>query len=304
MGGTEKEGFWGEWNMIHAGGACDHEFGKTASTGLVGHNNEWLQEKTVAECSAACCARPWCKSFDFGHFDAEGDFGADTTRKGTCILADTDAANQYGKTAANPSYDLYERESLPAVQPALGAAGCSTELAAISDRVNSACCPAGGCMAGPPDDCSEECAEIWMPFSKRCSEFLRKNAEAGQVSPLMAVSDLCEVQEFGKYHAGSNHGRCSDGDYQQYYNEVGPACCGSDSQYCPDAPAFPNLVTPMMDGKPYCADGCRPLLEEMYAECKPRFAAQELAPGTRDAVEAFLAVCQGIIIPGRAGGGH
>lgn len=65
-------------------------------------------------------------------------------------------------------------------------------------------------------------AGIWMPFAKRCSEFLVLQAGASRISPLLAVTDLCEVAEFGKYHAGSNHGRCSDGDFTQYLQEMGP----------------------------------------------------------------------------------
>ena len=129
-----------------------------------------------------------CKSFDFGHFGATYA----TDGRGSCVLADTDASNQFGRTAPvrgcppistafpyvstafqlrfhrlsvpktgrrsqqNTGYDLYEREHLAAVTPALGNVGCSTELAAIADRVNAICCPGGGCTNGAPNDCSEE----------------------------------------------------------------------------------------------------------------------------------------------------
>ena len=54
-------GFYGEWNFVGGGATCDHAYGMTANTGLVGHNNEILPTpQTVDECSAACCARAWC----------------------------------------------------------------------------------------------------------------------------------------------------------------------------------------------------------------------------------------------------
>eukprot|EP01050_Picozoa_sp_SAG11_P031304 SAG11_NODE_9671_length_890_cov_2.977244_1_plen_185_part_00 len=183
-----------------------------------------MADRTVDECSNACCARAWCKSFDFGKFGA--NFASDG--RGNCVLADTDASNQIGRTASNPSYDLYEREHMAVVQPELGNVGCSQHLVDISGRVNAVCCPDGGCQNGAPGDCSEECASQWMPFAKRCSEFLVEHSGADAVSPLVAVTELCEVAEFGRYHAGSNHGRCSDGDFQQYMQEMGPACCGDD----------------------------------------------------------------------------
>merc|ERR1712166_838556 len=38
------------------------------------------------------------------------------------------------------------------------------------------------------------------------------------------------------YRAGTNHGRCSNGDFQEYEKEFAPACCsagGGHNTYCP-----------------------------------------------------------------------
>ena len=75
-----------------------------------------------------------------------------------------DASTQYGRTAPNPAYDLYERHHLAAVQPALGPSGCSADLASISEAVNAACCGEAGCENNAPQTCSAECSGLWMPF--------------------------------------------------------------------------------------------------------------------------------------------
>jgi hypothetical protein len=49
--------------VISDGQACDN-FRSIPGTALVGHNSEKIFG-TPEECMAACCARPWCKSFDY-----------------------------------------------------------------------------------------------------------------------------------------------------------------------------------------------------------------------------------------------
>ena len=218
-----RQGFFLEWNSITDGAECDHDYGVMPNTGLIGHNNEFLS-LDLPECQAACCARDWCKSIDFCHQCTENQ----------CVLADQDASLQNGATAPNPAYDLYERHHLAAVTPALGPVGCSSDLASISEQVNAVCCGDAGCDGGAPQTCSEECAALWMPFAKRCSEWLHQQSQnqnigsADALAPLMAVTTKCERTEYGRFNANSNHGRCSTGDYQQYLGELGPACCRAD----------------------------------------------------------------------------
>ena len=132
------------------------------------------------------------------------------------------------------------------------------------------------------------------------------------------MTTKCEQTEYGRFRQGSNHGRCSTGDYQQYLGELGPACCRGDLSLCPELQTFmaqggsvsdPNipLVVPENEmGAPVCTDDCRSYFEEFYAECNPRFATQpDLAAG----LEGFLAICQGMPAPvagggGGGGGGH
>jgi hypothetical protein len=59
-----------------------------------------------------------------------------------------------GVTNPDPNFDLYERQHLAAANPVLGVSGCSLELSQISDNVNAACCPDGGCRAAVPPGCS------------------------------------------------------------------------------------------------------------------------------------------------------
>ena len=161
--------------------------------------------RPLAECQAQCCARDWCKSIDFGR-PADGN----PDSPGTCVLADMDATNQYGRTGPNPAYDLYERHHLAAVQPALGPSGCSADLASISEAVNAACCGEAGCENNAPQTCSAECSEKWMPFAKKCSEWVRQQAQNGNLNtrdamtPLIAVTTKCERAEYGKYRAGAS----------------------------------------------------------------------------------------------------
>ena len=61
------------------------EFNAIEAMGIVGHNNERITG-TVPECEAACCARDWCRSFDFV---------GDTSGTGSCAMADVDMTNDH-----------------------------------------------------------------------------------------------------------------------------------------------------------------------------------------------------------------
>jgi hypothetical protein len=139
-----------------------------------------------------------------------------------------------------------------------------------------------------------------MPFAKRCSSFLLQQADATLVTPLMTVTTNCEVEEYGRFRPDSHHGRCSDGDYTQWLTEMGPACCGDDFQFCAGVEVGGQFNGAPMDesGNLVCRDDCRPMAEEMYAECQPRFAK---SAGLLRAFESFIAVCHGV---DASGGGH
>lgn len=129
-------------------------------TAITGHNNEQMTGVTVEQCEAACCARDWCKSFDFTDTDNH------------CNLADVDATRQFGETTSDGNWALYERPDTGAVAPPLGADGCSAMLSEHTERINAVCCGGMGemCADGTPRTCSSECAAEWMPFALECSE--------------------------------------------------------------------------------------------------------------------------------------
>jgi hypothetical protein len=298
---TSQPGFYGEWEVITDGQECEN-FRAIPGTAIIGHNSESISG-TPEECMAACCARSWCKSFDYmqSTVDVHGnamDAGANNM---VCNLADVDATTSQGATTRNPYDTLYERPADTHGAQAggafpIGAAGCSAMLSRISTRVNNQCCPAGGCSNGAPTDCSEQCSAVWMPFAQQCSEFIKTNRF--QNPELLAITDKCEREEYGRYKPNSNHGRCSDSDLATFYSEFAPACCGPTASYCPGLDAVnPTLVTPMMNGQPHCDAGCATFAEEFHSECHPRI------DGTADeaTLSAFLGVCQGIT---PQGGGH
>lgn len=80
-------------------------YSKISGRGIVGHNSEVFTDRTVQECEALCCARDWCRSFDFlgmaGGIVPEGGTGQ-------CALADVDVSTNQ---ATNSEYgsDIYER---------------------------------------------------------------------------------------------------------------------------------------------------------------------------------------------------
>eukprot|EP01043_Picozoa_sp_COSAG02_P061439 COSAG02_NODE_8260_length_2639_cov_1.019291_4_plen_150_part_00 len=133
---------------------------------------------------------------------------------------------------------------------------------------------------------------MWAELTTRLLFSSAENPE------LLAVTEKCEREEYGRYKPGSNHGRCSDSDITQFYAEFAPACCGPDGGLCPSLdPTNPSIITPMQNGQPTCSQDCATFVEEFHSECHPRI------DGTADeaTLSAFLAVCQGIPA---AGGGH
>jgi hypothetical protein len=296
-GTTATPGFYGEWEIITDGADCDTGFTAQAGMALVGHNNEAIQG-TPDECIQACCARPWCKSFDYIQSTDTLDAGE---YDGTCNLADINAVTMMGTTVANPYNTLYEKPA--SVTPGatagpIGVDGCTSMLSDISQRVNHVCCPHGGCSNGVPNTCGEDCAAIWMPFALQCSEWIKSASDS--VGALAEITDKCEREEYGRYKPGKTHGRCADSDLQEYYSQFAPACCGPNAQYCPGLdPSTPSLVQPTSNGQPICTPECATFVEEFNSECHPRLEAGDGADART--MNSFLAVCQGVPA---AGGGH
>lgn len=289
-GSTDEPGFWLEWEFVKNGQACQ-SFTSIANTGIVGHNNENFPNKLVTQCEKLCCARSWCRSFDFVP-------GAN--KRGTCALADVDITHN-GATSAKWGGSVYEKPALPAPTPIMGPSDCARQLSRISNKINSECCPAGGCRHGPPDHCSDECDQVWSPFQKQCTVWIEKTLGKTYAK----LSQLCERQEYGRYHVGSNHGRCGSGDVQQWIEQLGPACCGkgqpgsSSSEHCKGTPNAAGFILPTQNGQRnspyYCPDECARLYDEMYAECNPWLKAK----GLESVAKAFLGTCQKV-----SGGRH
>lgn len=289
-GTTDDPGFWLEWNHVKNGGTC-LDYKKIENSGIVGHNNENFGGKTIQQCEKLCCARNWCRSFDFV---------GNSAGRGTCALADVDVSHN-GATTTKWNGAVYERNNLAVIAKIMTPQQCVSHLSTISHKINAECCPGGGCSHGPPTHCSDECQAVWGPFQKTCSVWIEKSLGKS----FGKVTELCERQEYGRYHHGSNHGRCGDGDMQQWIKQLGPACCGKgepgsdQSEHCKGKPNNMGFMIPTANGQrtstPICTDQCALLYNEWYAECNPRFKE---VPALATQTHQFLAICQ------KNGGGH
>ena len=209
---TEDPGFYAEWQIIKGGQACE-KFKRVPNTAIKGHNNEMIIG-TVKQCEAACCARDWCKSFDFK--------GAG--RGSYCNLADLDASKNFADTTTAGPWVLYERPETSMKKDDKGSRtkdGCAKLLTSMSNKISGVCCGRNGkmCLHGAPRTCSEECASEWMPFAERCSEWVKATL------PNMAkVTQICEREEFGRFRKGRKKGRCNDRDAYEFAQQFAPAC--------------------------------------------------------------------------------
>ena len=152
-----------------------------------------------------------------------------------------------------------------------GYAPCMDHLKQEEDALGHTCC-ADGCPNGTPDVCSQECAAVWMPFSKHCSSFLSGDPMLAMVLPL---STACEEAQYGRYTGAVLGGRCSPVSEHGYQTQLTAAGCALASNQC--------------------SDDCAEVFLEFYAGCHPRFETEANAAQ----YDAFLAVCQG-----NNGGGH
>jgi len=60
---------------------------------------------------------------------------------------------------------------------------------------------------------------VWTPFAQRCSIWIEETLGDAGGANLAQVTTLCENEAYGRYRNGrthTNHGRCGDGDWQQY----------------------------------------------------------------------------------------
>jgi hypothetical protein len=285
--GTKGDpGFWMEWQHVKGDSKC-LDFSEIKNRGIVGHNNEQFNSKTVKECEALCCARDWCRSFDF--------VPQGTTDRGVCALADVDISTN---AATNTKWggSVFERKHKAIIPKIEGKNECAAELSRKGDHINKVCCPKGGCKHGPPTRCSVECDTVWTPFSKKCSTWVSRTLGPN----FDMLTKLCERMEYGKYKDGSNHGRCGNGDWAQYLRELHPACCGHggdvgtpQSPYCKTKPDANGLSLPMLNGQPFCTAQCARMFDNAFQECHPRFQKMGVLPD----MKRFLATCQGM-------GGH
>eukprot|EP01050_Picozoa_sp_SAG11_P028228 SAG11_NODE_7470_length_1139_cov_1.010577_1_plen_174_part_10 len=146
------------------------------------------------------------------------------------------------------------------------AASCGATLAGIAQDVNDACCPHGGCRNGIPNDCSDDCSAVWMPFARECTEWIAGQS-SGSVATLAQITGRCEEQEYGTYTPGApeHEGRCTDADMREYNEQFAPACCGGNMEYCaglqPGQSPIEAQIAPTLNGQAYCHAGCRAFVE-------------------------------------------
>lgn len=296
-GTVTDPGFFLHWEMIDQGkpGSCE-DFPYTQDLAIRGHNTEEKFPFTIEQCTQACCDRQWCRSFDYNPIQLN------------CGLSDVDSSSFHADTVVSPGWRLYERPtaSVPPAPP-LGPGHCLEYLSAMADTINNVCCDDGaGCSRRPPRVCSEECAVQWAPFEHHCSEWAKQ--EPTMASVVAGISAQCEITTYGRYHPPSptptptpRHGRCSDGDYTAWINQLSPACCGSSFALCGGTPLSPSAfeIGGAIPLPSRCGGGCPQLFEDFYVECHPRIEAQ----GAGSAAAKFLALCQDQS-GGGGGGGH
>ena len=118
---------------------------------------------------------------------------------------------------------------------------------------------------------------MWTPFAQRCSIWIEETLGDAGGGNLAQVTTLCENEAYGRYRPGrthTNHGRCGDGDMQQWLNELAPACCGDGGD--PGTPQSPHckypadqtgVIWPTASGQqgdqPYCDPQCADQYEQM-----------------------------------------
>ena len=70
-----------------------------------------------------------------------------------------------------------------------------------------------------PSPFRADTSQVWTPFAQRCSIWIEETLGDAGGGNLAQVTTLCENEAYGRYRPGrthTNHGRCGDGDWQQY----------------------------------------------------------------------------------------
>ena len=98
--------------------------------------------------------------------------------------------------------DFFEANRCAEVQPL--ACSSATELTALMEPINRACCGelGGDCSRGYPSTCSTECASVLLPVYEACESLLSSSREMAQLKQLLdAAVATCPAGTLG----GSGH---------------------------------------------------------------------------------------------------
>ena len=154
-------------------------------------------------------------------------------------------------------------------------AECAQRLAKLTRHVNSVCCSGGvSCEGGSPDTCTADCAALWMPFYRMCSEFA-----ADSLGELAPFSQMCIETTYGA------DGLACDATYLTAGLRDTALACGCARPYCG------MLETQLSATNVHCAPACAAEFETVYARCGEyiRNPASNLDAAGWD---SYMAACQ------------
>jgi len=119
---------------------------------------------------------------------------------------------------------------------------CTQQLYSMETTLNNVFCANGCPNTGLAlATCSQQCAALWIPFSKGCSEYLRSDP---QLAPLINITSACELTTYGKFTDSYFGGRCSIIEYNKRSDDVTTTCCGPNNMYCTGSSnTAPKLMT-------------------------------------------------------------
>lgn len=98
---------------------------------------------------------------------------------------------------------LADHRSVIANMQSICSGDCVEELSSLNDRMQEPCCGSTPCPSGPPEHCSVECSQLFIPFYGRCGAIIDSMAP-GQ--PKDTAADLARFYaECQGAVAGSGH---------------------------------------------------------------------------------------------------
>lgn len=154
-------------------------------------------------------------------------------------------------------------------------AQCPRRLAKLSAHINSVCCSDGvDCSGAAPNICTRDCAALWMPFYRRCSDFATTN-----LGELDAFSHMCIETAYG----GSDGRACDEAYLTLGLNDVALAC------HC-DTPAC-GLLGGDSEALVECTSSCLAEFSTVYDRCQG-FLQDPILRANIPNWEAMLAQCQ------------